>query len=204
MILIILSLIIGIYFYPKMPDQIASHWNIQNEVDGYMSRFWGVFLVPIIIIAISALFIFIPKLDPLKKNIVSFQDEFDKFSLIILLFLFYIYLLTLIWNLGIYFSLGKFVIVGVAIIIYYAAILIGKSKRNYFIGIRTPWTLSSDNVWDKTHKLGEKVFKLAAVLMLVSLFIENSFLFILIIILIMVFIPIIYSYRFFREEKLRK
>jgi len=71
--LIILTFIIGIYFYSHFPDQVASHWNTKGEVDGYMSKFWGLFIAPFIMLGMWILFILIPKMDPLKENIEKFR-----------------------------------------------------------------------------------------------------------------------------------
>jgi len=69
LVIVIISLIIGIYFYPLMPEKVASHWNAEGKVDGYMPKFWGLFLMPIISAVLLFLFIIIPKIDPLKHNI---------------------------------------------------------------------------------------------------------------------------------------
>ena len=61
LIIILISFAIGIYFYPGMPDKMASHWNIQGEVDGYVPKFWGIFLIPLVLIGLWLLFILIPK-----------------------------------------------------------------------------------------------------------------------------------------------
>ena len=73
LIIILISFSIGIYFHSKMPAEMASHWNIKGEVDGYISKFWGLFLMPIISIGMFLLFLFIPKIDPLKSNIEKFR-----------------------------------------------------------------------------------------------------------------------------------
>ncbi|MCD6528067.1 SdpI family protein [bacterium] len=100
----------------------------------------------------------IPKIDPLKKNLEKFRNYFERFFILLFLFLFYLYLLTIFWNLGLRFYIGQAMIPALAILFYYCGVLLEKAKRNWFIGIRTPWTLSSDEVWDKTHQLGGRLF----------------------------------------------
>ena len=162
--IIILSFAVGIYFYPQMPDKMASHWNIQGEVDAYISRFWGLFLIPIISIGLLALFVLIPKIDPLKENIKRFRKHFDGFIVLIMIFLFYIYLLTVLWNIGIRFNMAQLMIPALGILFYYCGILVENAKRNWFIGIRTPWTLSNEKVWDKTNRIGGKLFKVTGII----------------------------------------
>jgi len=75
--IILVSFIISIYFYPHMPEKIASHWNAQGQVDGYISKFWGLFLIPFVLVGLALLFIAIPRIDPLKANIEKFiKPEF--------------------------------------------------------------------------------------------------------------------------------
>jgi uncharacterized membrane protein len=75
--IILLSFAIGIYYYPQMPEKLASHWNAQGQVNGYMSKFWGLFLMPIISMGMLLLFILIPRIDPLKSNIQEFRKYYD-------------------------------------------------------------------------------------------------------------------------------
>lgn len=92
-----------------------------------------------------------------------------------ILFLAYVYFLTIIWNLGQTFNFGVALMPAISILIFMIGVFLGKTKRNYFIGIRTPWTLASDKVWDKTHKFGSKLFKLAGALSILSLLISAEF-----------------------------
>ncbi|PIN69175.1 hypothetical protein COV93_06540 [Candidatus Woesearchaeota archaeon CG11_big_fil_rev_8_21_14_0_20_43_8] len=163
-ILIILSFLFAAFIYPQMPDQMASHWNTKGEVNGYMGKFFGVFLMPIIAVGIYLLMLVIPKIDPLKKNIKRFEGHFDTFILILEIYLIYIYALTLLWNLGYSINIGQFMAPALGILFYFAGVMMQNSKQNYFIGIRTPWTLSSKVVWDKTHKIGAKLFKISGAL----------------------------------------
>jgi len=98
--IILISFLLGIYLYPSMPEQMASHWNAQGEVDDYMSKFWALFLMPLMSLGLLLLFLVIPKIDPLKQNIEKFRKYFDGFIVLMLGFLFYVYLLTIFWNLA--------------------------------------------------------------------------------------------------------
>lgn len=199
---ILLSFAIGIYIYPQMPQIIASHWNIQGQVDGYMPRFWGVFLMPIITLGMYLLFILVPKIDPLRKNINKFRKYFDNFIFLIILFLFYVYLLTIIWNKGVRFNMSQMIVPSLGIIFYYSGVLIENTKRNWFIGIRTPWTLSSDSVWERTHKKAGILFKIAGIIALLGIiFHKYAFLFIFFPIILVTIYTIVYSYIEYQKEK---
>jgi uncharacterized membrane protein len=184
-----------------MPENMASHWNEKGEVNGYMPKIWGLFLVPIISFVLFLLFVAIPKIDPLKKNIEKFRKYFDTFMLLIILFLFYVYLLTIFWNLGLRFNFFPVLVPVFSFIIYYSGVLIENSKRNWFIGVRTPWTLSNDEVWNKTNKLGGKLFKIAAIFALIGIIFGNyAIYFVISPIIIASFYTIVYSYLEYQKQ----
>jgi len=153
-LIILLSLAISIYFYPKLPDKIASHWNYKGEVDGYMVKPWGIFLMPVVLLFLFLLFLILPKIDPMKANVEKFRKYFDGFIILLFLFMLAIHLQTISWTMGVKIKPNVFFPVGLGILFYYLGILMNNSKRNWFIGLKTPWTLSSDLVWDNTHKFG--------------------------------------------------
>jgi uncharacterized membrane protein len=199
--IILLSFAVGIYYYAQMPEKLASHWNDQGQVDGYMSKFWGLFLIPIISMGMLLLFILIPRIDPLKSNIQQFRKYYDGFVVLIMVFLFYLYLLTIFWNSGYTFNMITFLSPALAILFYFTGILIENAKRNWFIGIRTPWTMSSDKVWDKTHKIGGKWFKIAGLLTLIAVFFDSYAIFVIVVPVIIVSIyTVIYSYFEYQKE----
>ena len=198
---ILASFVIGIYYYSQMPDLMASHWNTKGEVNDYMSKFWGLFLMPIFALGIFLLFLVIPKIDPLKENIKKFEKYFDGFVLLFILFFFYIYALSILWNLGIRFDMGCSILPAMGILFYYVGVLLKNAKRNWFVGIKTPWTLSSDVVWDKTHKIGAKLFKLAGAIALLGIFAgENAIFFILVPVICAAIYTCAYSYFEYQKE----
>ncbi len=203
--IVLLSFAIAIYLYPQMPELMASHWNAAGQVDGYMPKFWGLFLMPLISLGMLGLFLAIPRIDPKRRNIEKFRVYYDRFIAIIIGFLFYIYILTILWTLGYTFNMILMLVPAFSLIFYYAGILVENAKQNWFIGIRTPWTLSSETVWDKTHKLGGKLFKAAAIIGLAGLILPDYAIWLIIIPVIFVAAyTIAYSYvEFQKEEKPR-
>jgi len=200
-LIIAVSFVLAFYFYPKMPEISASHWNIKGEVDGYMSKFWASFLMPIISLALFLLFILLPGIDPLKENVKKFRKYFDGFIIVILLFLLYIYLLTVFWNLGFKLNMNHFMVPAFSALLYCAGILVEKAKRNWFIGIRTPWTISNDRVWEKTHKAGGKLFKISALFVLLGLvFTDYIFYFFIVPMIALLVFSYLYSYLEYQKE----
>jgi uncharacterized membrane protein len=169
-ILILIGVIAGALLYNRLPDPVASHWNERGVVDGYMARFWGVWMMPLVATGMFLLFLLIPLIDPLKANIATFREYFNTFIVLFVVFLLYMHSLTLVWNLGYRFDMGGAMLPALGLFFIYAGVLIGKAKRNWFIGIRTPWTLSSDTVWAETHRIGAKLFMASGILALVGAF----------------------------------
>ena len=198
--LILISFLLGIWLYPKLPDTMASHWNISGSVDGTMPKFWGVFILPFVLVAIWLLLTFLPRIDPMRKNAAGFEKPFDLFMVGLVVFLFYIYTLCLIWNFGVNFNMNQAIAPGFALLLFIISVLLEGAKRNWFIGIRTPWTMSSDEVWRKTHKLGAILFKVSAVLALLAMFLPGSLVFLLLgPILISVVVTVVYSYVIYKK-----
>jgi len=200
--LIAFAITFSLSVYDRLPDQVASHWNTANQVDGYMSRFWGAFLMPVVAAAMLLLFLVIPQIDPLKANIAQFREYFNAFIALIIVFLVYMHILTMLWNLGYdRFNMGAAMLPALGLLFIFAGIMIRKAKRNFFIGIRTPWTLSSDRVWDETHRLGSTLFIISGILALLgAFFADYAVWFILIPVLGATLFLSIYSYVLYQRE----
>jgi uncharacterized membrane protein len=144
---------------------MASHWNVNDQVDDYISKFWGVFLLPMITLAMFVLFLVVPAIDPLKANIAQFREVFNLFIVLMVAFMVYIYGLTLAWNLGYTgFKMSGALLPALGLLFIFIGFLLRRAKRNFFIGIRTPWTLSSDTVWNETHRIGAVLFMISGAL----------------------------------------
>lgn len=204
--IVLASFIMAIAFYSLMPENMATHWNTSGEVNGYMPKSSGLFLMPFLSLFMIGLFLLIPKIDPLKANIEKFRKYYDGFIVSLLLFLFYIYILSIVWNLGIRFDMTQMILPAIGVLFYYIGVLMENAKRNWFIGIRTPWTLSSDIVWDKTHKIGAKLYKAAGFCALLGIFFGKYAIFFLIVpIIISSIYLVIYSYvEYIKENRLKK
>jgi uncharacterized membrane protein len=196
-----LAFSLGIFSYSRFSDAVAVHWGASGEANGFGSRFEGAFLLPIMAIAMSLLLLFIPEIDPLKANIATFRKEYNGFILVFVVFLLYLFVLTVLWNLGVKFKFNQLLVPACGIFFFYLGFLLEKAKRNYFIGIRTPWTLNSDTVWDKTHKVGAVVFKVSGAVALLGIFFPTLALGLLLAPLLLgTLFTVAYSYLEFRRE----
>lgn len=198
----LLSFVVGWYCYPMLPERVASHWNANGEVNGTMPRFWGAFIMPLVALVVLVIFMIVPRVDPKRENIQKFRKYFDAFILTILLFFLYVYGLTLAWNIGAPFDLMRWFMPAFAVLFWVVGIMVSHAEPNWTIGIRTPWTLSSETVWKKTHILSGKLFKVAGSLMLLGVFWSGAELYLLFIpILAAALVPAVCSYFWYRAEK---
>lgn len=192
---IILSFILAFYFYPQMPPLMASHWGMDGLANSYSTKQFALFFIPALLCILYPLFLFLPKTKPYKKSFNEFREYYEVFVSLIFFFLFYVYTLTLIWNLNIYFNMMQFLSPAFAVVYYYAGLLSSKTKRNWFVGIRTPWAYKNDTVWTKTQQFGGSLFKISSVICLLSLIIPKySIVFILIPVIFSVVAVNVYSY----------
>lgn len=203
LILIAAAVIAGALLWGQLPEQMASHWNVNNEVDGYMPKFWGVFMMPLVTLGMLALFLVLPNIDPLKANIAQFRGAFNLFIVLITVFMLYIHGLTLVWNMGYRnFEMGAAMMPFMGLLFIFIGYLLRQAKRNFFIGIRTPWTLSSDTVWEKTHQLGSVLFMVSGVLAFIGGFVNGPTAFWLLFVPLMgsTLFLVVYSYILYRRE----
>lgn len=201
--MILTAVIAGLLLWEQLPDQMASHWNANDQVDGFMPKFWGVFLMPLVILGMLGLFRTIPSIDPLKTNIAEFRGAFNLFILLISAFMLYVHGLTLAWSLGYQtFKMSAAMLPFLGVLFFFIGYMLKQAKRNFFIGIRTPWTLSSDTVWNKTHQLGSVLFMASGGLAIIGSFLSGETAFWLFFIPLMTSVAVlfIYSYILYRNE----
>ena len=205
----ILLLLIAIGFsawsYNLLPETVATHWNIQGEVDAWGSKKFNNLFFPGLLIAIYLLFNFIPNFDPKKERYAEFANVYLMMRNAILAVFVVVFGSTTLFNLG--YPLNISAIVGGAIGVLFLLIgnYFGKLKLNYFVGFRTPWTLSSENVWNKTHRVGGKAFIILGLIMAVSPWLEPLAALIAMSIGFALMIGVgVYSYVLFKKEKNNK
>jgi len=190
-------------FYNNLPERVASHWNFAGQVDGWTSNtFHGIFF-PLLIIILYALLLVLPLIDPHKGNYQKFIATYHIFKGLIIATLFIIYLATTLFNLGYQINIGIITATTIGILMMIMGYYLRGIKENWFIGIRTPWTLSSPHVWAKTHKFSSWLFMIFGLILIVAPHLPAALgiaLFIVGIISV-VFGSFLYSYLIFVKEK---
>ena len=193
----------GFYFYSVFPETVPVHWNIAGEVDRYVSRFEGAFVLPIVVTAMYLLFLFIPLIDPKKEKYQQFQNVYHIFRYILILIMWVIYLIASFNGLGYNIRVEIWIPLTIGVLFLILGNYMGKIKSNWFMGIRTPWTLSNDEVWNKTHRLGGKLFMLMGLLLMLSPVLpwQSLTLTLIIPVSIIALVPVVYSYLLYRKIK---
>src|SRR4029078_10042601 len=133
-------LIVSVIFYPQLPAQIPTHWNIHGQVDGYSEKFWGIFLMPLVLAGIIFLFRFLSWLSPKQFQVDSFRNTYEYIMFLVVLLLSAIQGVILCSSLTPSANLTRFF---PALLFFFFALMgnvLGKIRRNFWIGVRTPWT----------------------------------------------------------------
>lgn len=201
--IITLSFMVSLYFYPSLPNKMASHWNAEGQIDGYSGKFFGAFGVPLMNVAFYFLFIFLPYLDPKKENYAKFKGAYKviRYSLHILFA--GIEVIVLLVAFGNPVNVGMFVGVGMSLLFVVIGNVMGKLKHNYLVGIKTPWTLANEEVWTKTHRMAAPLWVVGGLIsgvFAIAFEGKSTFFIALIIILSVISIgPLIYSYVIFKQ-----
>jgi uncharacterized membrane protein len=147
------------YLSPSMPDQIPTHWNIHGQVDGYGTKSLGMFLMPGIAVVMLGFFAILPWLSPKNFEVDTFHDTY-LFVMVTTIGLFaYLHAVILFatWaqvaGAARWFDIGRALVGGIFLFLALLGNVMGKVRRNFYIGIKVPWTLASDRVWNDTHRL---------------------------------------------------
>ena len=201
LILCILSFIGTIIAYFYLPDIIPIHWGIDGKVDNTGPKFLAIILgfVPL---AIYLLMTILPKIDPKRENYKKHSKAYKIFTFYTVLFLVIINWITILAALGIKMNIGLFVPILVGILFIIIGNYMPQFRHNYFIGIRTPWTLSDENNWKKTHFYGGYVFIIIGILIMLMGIISNPYIIYACIIIstLLVVSVIVYSYIIFKKS----
>ena len=205
-ILVLLTVVLAIFFSywaaPFLPERVASHWVANGVANGFQSKDAFLWTMPVIMTVIALLLIFIPFIDPLKTSFQPVRGAYYVFVLGFMLFMDYIHALSIFYNLGFAFNLFSMLMPAFAALIAGTGFLLDRVRPNWFVGVRTPWTLSSTSVWINTHKLGALLFKIAAIIILIGWFIPSlAIWFLLVPILGVSLFWVVYSYCLYRQEQ---
>ena len=177
-ILVLLGLqgMVSFLLYPHLPDRLPTHWNLHGQVDRTMTKTTGLLILLGINLGLYVLLLAVPYLDP-KKKMEQFQNTYGWIRLSVHVFMVLVFVATLAYSLGYKIPMDRIIPALVSILIIILGNFMGKMRPNYFVGIRTPWTLESPAVWQKTHRISGPIWVAAGLLGLVGSLLGGSWAF---------------------------
>jgi uncharacterized membrane protein len=179
--------------YDSLPDKVPTHWNIRGEVDAYSPKSWGAWLLPGIMVIMLGVFAVLPRISPRHFEIDTFQATYEFIALLVLGLFGFFQVLTIAQARNQSLNAGVWLANGMYLFFALLGNVMGKIRRNYFVGIRVPWTLSSERVWNDTHRLAAWLWTGAGALgLLFGAF--GQVLVGIVLIAIAVIVPVVYSY----------
>lgn len=171
---LLLTAVCGYYFYFHFPETVATHWNFAGQVDNWGSGKTNAIALPLVILGMYLMFLVLPFIDPRKERYEQFAKVYSIFKGSFLGFMLIIYFLTGLYNLGYNIPIGKIIPLLIGILFIIIGNYMGKIKYNWFVGVKTPWTLSSEEVWNKTHRFSGKIFILAGFAMMATPWLQQK------------------------------
>jgi uncharacterized membrane protein len=199
---VVAALGVSAMVYPGMPERVATHWNIRGEVDGYGPKWVATWLIPATIVGLLGLMALVPWLSPKNFEVVTFRSTYE-FIVVLMAGMFtYMHLVALAGAMNPSFPVGRVLVAGLFLAMAALGNVLGKVRRNFFIGIRVPWTLASERVWNDTHRLAAWVFVIAGLIGF-GLALLNQLVFAIGLFAAMALIPIVYSFVHYKQLERR-
>lgn len=199
-LLTLASWVLAAWLYTGLPQHVPIHWNIEGKVDGWGDKSWATFLMPATMIGMLVLFAFLPALSPRQFEVTSFRST-------------YLYIMVLITGLFAYMNgvilmatwqevregpkfmdIGRPLIAGIFLFFAFLGNVMGKVRKNFYIGIRVPWTLASDRVWNDTHRLAAWVMVTVGVIGFLLIIAGVSPIVAIVLLIGSMLIPAVYSF----------
>ncbi len=194
------------WVYPSLPNTVALHFNLHGQPDRYgdKSEFLFIaFLLSGVSLLLYVLLKYVPNFDPKKKAKYS-QDTFSKMAMVLMIFLGAINTAIIYTTAHNGFDIAKFMFPMIGLMFVYLGNMMHSIKPNYFVGIRTPWTLEDEDTWRETHRLGGKMFFTAGILIIIATLLlpdKAGFIVFISLTIISALVPCIYSYTYYKKHK---
>ncbi|MSP85435.1 MAG: DUF1648 domain-containing protein [Flavobacteriaceae bacterium] len=191
------------YIWNSLPEQVPMHWNLKGEIDDYGSKYSLIGMVFLLPVLTYVLMLVVPKIDP-KKRMESMGGKYNQFKFILVTFMSVLALFIIYISNNKTLSNPNLIVVLVGTLFVFMGNYFKVIKQNYFIGIKTPWTLESEEVWKLTHLLAGKMWVIGGIIIIICSLIlpENiNFYFLISITTVISIVPIVYSYLIYKKLK---
>lgn len=187
------ALIASLILYPALPLRMPTHWNIRGEVNGWSGRTFACLAMPALILLFLFFILAADWLSPEHFKVGAFRSAFNYLMVICAALMLYIHSLALAAALYPNHSYGRWMVGGMFVLFAWIGNMLGKTRRNFWIGIRTPWTLASDAVWIATHRLGARVFMAMGMIGVLAVALGASGSWCIVLLLVGMLVPVLYS-----------
>jgi immunity protein, SdpI family len=203
LVIAVVALAISVWAYSSLPPTVATHWNLRGTPDGFSSRFVAVAIGPLVIVGITLLFNMLPKVDPKRENYARFLGTYWLFANAVIAFMLIVHGIVIMTGLGYSVRIDRLMPLFIGLLFVVIGNYLTRVEPNWFVGIRTPWTLSSDTVWRKTHRTGGWLMVVGGLALATGAFLPHSALLPLLIgtIVVVAVIPIVQSYVLWKREQ---
>ena len=202
LVLIIAMFGLAAWSWSRLPEEIPTHWNLQGHVDGHGNKFVGLLLLPLAVLGIYFMMMLLPLADPGRANYRNFATTYNVLRLWFVAFMSLLYAATVAAAFGRQVDISLVAFLGTAVLFCVIGNVMGKVRPNWFVGVRTPWTLSSKLSWDKTHRLAGWLFLVMGVMFAVVAFYHNVWTFAAMLIVDIASLAwmVVYSYLVYRSD----
>jgi uncharacterized membrane protein len=189
--------------YARLPAEIATHFDFEGHPNGFSSRLFAALFVPALGVVVAFTFTVLPRIDPRAANYAKFGAAYWTIANAVLVVLASLHVASLGKALGWPVDIRRIATIGVGGVFVLFGLVMKRIQPNWFMGIRTPWTLSSDTVWRKTHQFGGMAFVIAGVCIAALSLVTSGGMLQLVIVAAMVaaLSPVVYSYFAWRREQ---
>ncbi|MED3883900.1 SdpI family protein [Priestia aryabhattai] len=196
------TLITWLVALPHLPATMPIHWGANGEADGFATKINAMILTVGIMVLIYFIIAFVPRIDPRKENYKYFSKTYNILLNAVLLLFFFVNMSTILQGLGYNVPMSYIAPIMAGLVFIIIGNYLQRVRSNYFMGIRTPWTLSNENVWKKTHRLSGKIFFIGGLLILISAFLPDGYKSVILwgSIVLCVAVPYLYSYVAYKKE----
>lgn len=202
-IILLLTLVVTVFFYPSLPDIIPTHWGPSGEIDGTGPKY-AVFMGLGVAVLVNWLMLFAEKIEPKKGSYEKFSKVFNVFRVIITVLMCGLQMLTIVFAFNPQFAnMNSIMYPAMGLMFILLGNYMPKVKHNYSFGIKTPWTFASENVWNKTHRMAGPVWVIGGLAIAAMAFVKNTDMasvLMIAIMIVLVIIPMAYSYIEFKKE----
>lgn len=191
--------LLSLWAWTQIPagEQVPTHWNAAGEVDGYSSKTFALLFLPGLMLLLTPVLVFLPRIDPRGANIMRSSEAYNVTIIGVLLLMLMVHTMTILAGTGREVNVGAWIGSGVGLLFILIGNFMGKIRQNYTFGIKTPWTYDSKLSWDKTHRFGGKLFIGMGILMAISGFIAAEWFAVVTLVSVLGSVVVLFAYSYF-------